>query len=334
MNSSGISFKNEIRALFVAVLVAILVEIYFQCNSRENKQFYIQLADQFSKVSQTLGEAKDRPSVLVLGNSLAYNGILPADFQKFVKGAQKRDVTVDRAILFGCRVAEWNYILKNYFTQKGRRPDVLLVGFTTDFLLDTAPVYYQYLPDYCSWRNVPEILGKDLGQFEDRVGALFCFVSKTFRYRTKFRHYFLNGCIPYYKNNKSDLIQVARPARATGAPPAGKESVSVPKYERLKRFLKTVKKTRSDLIMVAMPMPSPYKIDPEAIKLITDAGYHWIDGSKLVKIPANEYADSLHMNHEGGVRFTRALVEYLLKNYPREFRPRGAKSLLAFPEFP
>ena len=313
------SIRKEIKVLAVVLLAIAAATAYLNHAQWNDKAYLLSLPGNFQRTARSFSKTKLRPRVLIMGNSLVNNGIDPMAFTDTIKLAGGKEIKLAWATLIGSRCSEWHYILKDYFTGKNHRPDVIVLGFTSDFLLDSAPVPASSMPMFCDCRNLPELLKFDFKQLDDRVNLLLCFASSIFRYRQSYRNVILNGFIPQYAQNKNllnPLIQHEKTKYEVGAP--GNSFYGEP-YFRLRRFLKTARATRARLIMVAMPVRATYNIDPVAVKIIEDAGCQFLDGRSIEQLKRSDFSDYLHLTKQGGVVFSRALSRKLVENFPDLF---------------
>ena len=242
--------------------------------------------------------------IVFLGNSLTREGVSP---QVFLAESEKRGLgplSIARVYPDDSRIGEWIYVFEHYFADPGRLPDVLVVGFARGHLVDGHRLALERIAAfYTDLSDIPETFRSDVHRFEERAEFLLAHASRAFALRERVRRRVLEALIPDYRRTSRVINESLRVA------PAGQNGN--PTYARLGRMASRVREHGVKLILVAMPLPRPYELDPAIRDLATRYGARVLDLRTPAGVGPDVFRDGLHLNARGAELYTRGLAEEL-----------------------
>jgi hypothetical protein len=260
-------------------------------------------------------------SVLFMGNSLIRYGLDPGVFRDEIYAKGVGPIHFERVFPDASSIREWRYAFKHFFLDRGHIPDVLVVNFSGSHLEDQQKIRPSDLAAfYASVPDIPRIFAEDVRAFGDRAEFLLAYFFRLFAYRETISKRILDMVVPHYQ---STLTQI----NATMRDGASKEHV--PTYHTLERFSVDCLRRGVHLILVAMPLQHPYKLDPGLPGKARELGITFIDARDVEGLTVSRFIDSMHMDQEGAILYTRTLAGLLanLFNTVREAQHRTSPVL-------
>jgi hypothetical protein len=261
----------------------------------------------FSEIAAEIArrDAAEEPlQVLFLGNSLTRYGVAADEFREAAEAVAGQPLTVAKMTPDNTALADWFYAYRNYFAETGRAPDLLVIGFQDGHLADAPSNHPQRLAQfYCDADDWPELCEYDLRNFESRAGFVLASQSALVANRDRLERRALDTLIPGYQAGIQDLNSRVRSQQNR---PAAR-----PSYTRLERLLDLAVAGGTRVVLVAMPVPTPYAIDDALQQVVTQRGAALVDCREVAGITNDMFPDGLHMNDEAAARYSRHLAQTL-----------------------
>jgi hypothetical protein len=298
MFSSTSSSRTELKVLAVVLLVLAGSEVLLRFSepmlSRDVKHI-----QQIPAISESLGAAKGE-RILFLGNSQVRAGIDPKIIEQELTAMGVSPVYVDRVFPDSTSLPDWDRAFKHYFISQARLPEVLVLCFSDIALQDTNSVDPIRLGHYYSSpREIPEILEQDLREFDGRAEFVLASLSFAFANRMRVRTRALDVLVPGYRESAQRINRVMKHSHdGTAAPNT---------YNRLSRFLAIAKEQGVRVIVVAMPQPVRYSLDPQITQAVERAGMTFLDCRDVNGINQDSFADEMHLSSAGAAVYSRFL---------------------------
>jgi hypothetical protein len=313
--------RNEWKVLLVLALSFLLMEGLVRCfagSLSEDLRNTLATPKTAARIARATDEVR---TVLVVGNSLARRGVdlellnqetgWPKDGKKF--GVEAEQFTPDAT-----SAVQWDWGIKRYFANTGSHPDVILIITGRAHLLDfpaspeTLGAYFVGAPD----------LGVALKSMDSSEEALKLLLGRTShvlanrdRVRTRIGYSYLPG------------FEIAWP-KLTAVNDASAEAPDrqpqTANTESLKRLIATATEMGSDLHVFSVPMPKPYQLPENVIRLLENSKIPFHNLSSLPGIDTDHFPDNYHLDKSGARTFTRALLHALQRHaIPSQTIPTG-----------
>jgi hypothetical protein len=293
---AGRRFQFEARVLLFVVLASAASEAAMRF-AAARLSLDLQHIAGIPGVAEAIRRDSSR-TVLFLGNSLTRRGLdLRVIGPTLGKGIHAYAVYPDDTTIL-----DWHYTLERFFVDAGAAPDVVVVGYASFHLDDSAPCHPERIAQYAGLRYAGELFANDLRSTGARANYLLSSVSMAFAEGGRLRLMVLDHLIPGYRAAAQWLNSAAlgELERNTGS-----------SLERLKRFLALCRAARIAPVFVAMPVPGSYPLDPRIPATIAAGGGRLIDLRETPGIDDSCYLDGHHLNPRGAVLYSTALAPRL-----------------------
>ena len=243
--------------------------------------------------------------VLVLGNSLVRDNVNADILEAEIKAQGVRPVHVERVYWMNTIINDWYYAFKHHCVDTGRLPDVLVVCFSNKHLED-ASIQRSLVARYHSqMRDIPQIFSEDVPDFDGRVEFLLSAGSASFTHRTTVERRVLDAVIPHYRESVTRLNRALRAA-------ANQRLVDYqPTYRRLEQLIQLAQSNGVRVILVAVPVASPYPINSQIMSMAETNGAAFIDSRLVAGLSPESYVDGIHMDSDGAALYSRFLARQL-----------------------
>ena len=250
--------------------------------------------------------AGEGPSLLLIGNSLTNNGLTPP---AQLAGAPLRaaKVTPDATALW-----DWRCIVEyQVLDDPSRRFDVVAIGFAWRQLSDQTVGDASRLGTYfCSWPDAvrPSTIGLTHEQVGEFVAAR---VSRTYAIRDALRNALMGRLIPGYQIHTQEAnARAGEQGAAESAAEARRRT-----YTALAGLADRLAARNGRLVVMAMPVTTPYEIDPGLQALAQSGRLTLLDYRRVEGIGPDSFLDSMHLRPAGrdvlSVRFAADLEAIL-----------------------
>lgn len=307
MNLSTFSFKTELKAIGVALLLFLAVEAgirWFEPNLSVDVSHIRDIPSIVTELTDAKGE-----TLLFLGNSMTRRGVnvkvLTPDLK--AQGVDTNNLTIELIHPDSSGILYWNYLYDYYFKDPRNLPDTLVVSFGKNHLADDTYDYEHVLRiahQFTAWRDVPRAFQRDFISISERGDFLLAKVFASFTHRERVRVRLLDELIPYYRST----IRLLNEQQSSNV-----NSAASPKftYDDLQRFLSNIDTSKTKVIFIAMPMREAYHLDPQTGKVVRQNGATFIDLRSVAGLEPADFRDPLHLIPEGSIIYSHALASRL-----------------------
>src|SRR5581483_2049864 len=153
----------------------------------------------------------------------------------------------------------------------------------------------------------PEVFDVDLTGLSGRSEYVLSSFWATYATRDRLRTRTLRALVPGYEPYAEEANAQQYQRQQQGAAPR-------PTYRALARFLERARGHETKVCFVAFPMANPkhplgYDLDPEAVRLIRDAGMPLLDLRRVPGLLPEHYTDDIHLRPAGAAIYTRYLAQ-------------------------
>ena len=236
------------------------------------------------------------PSLLLLGNSLTREGIIP----DLLAAANQQDLKVEAYHPDGSSVNEWAYAYRRYFDRPGSAPDYLIIGAGRSHLFDGELPPDDFGAYYCSWNDLPRYFARHVHDPDDAAGFLLSRISTAYTSRHRIQPRVFTAIIPHYQDMLRELQ--TQPRSITG------QEEGELGHRNLAELLGAARAAGTRVAVVAIPMPEPYPLPGSTVQVIADGGAALIDARNLAGIEVSNFPDSYHLDAAGA----GVLTEYVI----------------------
>lgn len=241
-----------------------------------------------------------RLKVLILGNSLAREGLDREQLRLGLEAKLGRPVVLAAMHPDGSRIEEWHYGYRRYFDQVGARPDLVLLCTGRAHLLDGLRDLDAVAAFHVSWRDLPDFVREQNLGVEAICQVAAARVSCLFAHRRRVQPLLFYHWMPRYEPTVNLIQSVGQGAARRSAAPA----------ETARAFLgmlQTCRAAGTRVALLPVPLPEAYEL-PAAVAEAAQAGGATVVGPPP-RLPAERFPDGYHLDAEGARMWTSALLE-------------------------
>ena len=298
MSSSTSSFRAELKVVAVVLLVLAGAEV----SMRFGEQFLsrdVKHIQEIPAISRSLAGGKGE-KILFIGNSQVRAAINPEVIEQELKARGVAPVHIERVFPDSTSLPDWYRVFKHYFVGTSRLPEVLVLCFSDIALQDSSGIDPTRLGHYYSSPSeMPEIMTEDVHDFESRAEFVLASLSYSFANRMRVRTRALDAIVPDYRDSAQ---RINRDMKRESYGKLGPKS-----YQRLSRFLAMAKSEGVRVVVVAMPQPVVYSLDPQIKTVVEGAGMSFLDCRAVSGISAASFADEMHLATTGASVYSHFL---------------------------
>lgn len=293
--------RREIALLIALLLILVGLEIALRTTEA-------QLSGNLNHIKEELPAIGQLPSrVLFIGNSLTNNAVDPARVAQALY-PQADPASVQKMTPDSTALSDWFCIYQNA-VQNGPDPQtppkIIVIGFAWAQLSDQYPVNAARLGAFlCRPADLGPLSVTALSEHENFLAFFAGSASHVFVNREAIRHRLLDLIVPKYKDVTQALNR---------NPGANAEATAAPhySYQLLTTLAQRVQQAGSQLYLVAMPVQSPYPLDPALLETVRGLNLKLFDMRQVQGIDLDMYEDSIHLNRTGQQRFSTAIAQRL-----------------------
>jgi hypothetical protein len=306
-NEGTIRLRSFNLGLMLALLAILASDITVRALESRLSGNVANISDYPQLVTQ-LGEFPGE-KIAVVGNSLIGEGFDPGVFLGEWAPADRNagPAHAIKLVPDGSGIWDWHCVI-DYHLARGRQlPDLVIIGFGWNQLADQSPLrLFGSFNQLCPARAMADFSG-----WSDRVTAntwlemIAVKTSKIFAQRDNLRHGILQHVIPNYRQMAQGLNVRARQA---GESDVGGQRLS---YSALAHLIGRLETAGSRVILVAMPVMSPYPLHEGLCSVLEGHVAALLDMRHSVDPSFEYYRDNLHLNERGAMRFSAALATEL-----------------------
>ncbi len=245
-----------------------------------------------AEIPQIIDQARQsrEPSLLLLGNSLTNNGTDAQFLQSSLQSSLVAKITPDATDLW-----DWQCILRHEVVAEGAGSiRTVVIGTAWHLLSDQAAVDPSRLGAlFCRFADLskPASIGlhtsADIGEF------ILARVSRTYALRDTLRNRLFKIAVPNYQKFAGEA------AAAPAGSPGTSTSAATYTYARLEALAEQLRLSGVTLVILSMPIPEPYEIDPGLLELARQGKVVLRDYRVLPGIERASFIDSMHLGSDG-----------------------------------
>ena len=303
------------RALLLAILVIAAVDVgvrVFEARLSGDIANTKGFPEQVARLSAAPGT-----QVVAIGNSLVGDGL---DTGVFMSSWLGHDADAASAAIKlvpdASGIWDWHCIARYQLTSSANPPDLVIIGFGWNQLSDQARLSLtRAFNELC-----PAGAMRDFGNLSEQVTInawleMFAVkTSKLYAHREAIRHRVLQNVIPDYRRMTRRVnARAGQDEGEGGEPNMASSRIS---YAALAQMLDGFTAAGSQVVLVAMPVMSPYALDEEMCELLDGSAHRLLDLRYAVPSSETFYRDNLHLNDDGARLFSETLAVQLRSSRP------------------
>lgn len=237
---------------------------------------------------------------LVLGNSLAHDGVRGDMLCDALRSAGRVDAGVFLGTPSGSSAMHWDYALRRYFTLAGAVPDeIFFCGHPWHFAdrpEDTARLHAFYVANADFGRALADMHGWDA-----KAGFVLSRISSLWGVNTGLKARLFAALVPHYEEVETRLQRL----RWTLTAPDASRSATT----HLKRMLDELSGLHVRAHLVAMPtLRQSSPVPGSIVETGAEGGADLIDLTAMAGLDAGCYKDGFHLNERGARLFSQQLA--------------------------
>jgi hypothetical protein len=304
MNLFISNFRSEARVLLLVALVLSAGEIALRLVV-ERASIDVQRQRAFPVVAASLRSNRSG-TVMFLGNSLTDRGVNLDTVTQSFRARGYVNIRAFKVHPDDSGLLDWYYTFKRFFLETGSPPDFVVVGYAGTQLDDTSPFHPERIARYSGLRYVKELFLNDLPNAGARIDYLVATTSVSIAEGGRARTAVLDALIPGYRST-AQLINAATRKQAASAI----ESTRGKTLGRLARFLAACREAQVIPVVVAMPVPYSYPVNPDVAAMVQASGGAFFDLRSISGLAVTDFPDGYHMDSRGAVIYSRELTQRL-----------------------
>ena len=258
-------------------------------------------------ISKKLSESKNT-SILFLGNSMINNGIDEGVIRKNIGSIAGTIPTVMKINPDGTDLWDWHFLYKNYIDSQPDTPDIIVLGFRSDFVDDhRRPNPSRLAANFTKRGDLAELIEFNMSGKDEIVEYIIASSICLYAHRDSIRNRLMNVVVPFYKENIEKINTAAWNVRAE----VPGEATDVHSYRRLKAFVSLVKAKGGTVVLLAMPIRNKYILRDELFSTAEESGAILLDMRNIRELSPTHFIDAVHLSHAGAKILSRQLAENL-----------------------
>ncbi|GEM_PF-4137807 len=232
----------------------------------------------------------EAPSILVLGNSLAKEGLPERELNSAAANASLH-AAFKTVALNGATLPELYWLLRLHFTDEGHIPDMLLLplnlrAVTANTLKISRTALFAKSK---AWTDI--IASQDLQGFERKAAFLHSLLSSAMAQAPRVRLAILKPIVPNY-----DTITLDMHSRSNSSAPSVESPADL---EALTRILNLCAAQGILPVVLYMPEMTHYDVPAVVDHAVKGAGGHILDLRSTPELAKEHFADGSHLNATG-----------------------------------
>jgi hypothetical protein len=306
MNSFTSNFNGEVKAILMTLLFIALADVGLR-RAELKLSIDVRHIRSFPVLARKLS-AGPAPRIAFLGNSLTRYGLDEAAWTSAMAKLKSPVGSVAKLVPDDTTMPDWYYVALNSFIRPGYQPEALILGFSLNQLTDERIEASRLGAYFCDLGNVPELFANDLNGLAPKVDFLLGRVCRMYGVRDEIQARVGDKFIPGYQESVRRLNALRRRKSPNNHQPTVPKANS---YELLDRALALWRARGIEVVLVAMPIPSHYEIDPKLILKAQSAGVRLIDAREVPTLTQEDFPDGYHMGPRAAEIYTKFLAEKL-----------------------
>ncbi|MEW6301891.1 MAG: hypothetical protein AB1705_00360 [Verrucomicrobiota bacterium] len=300
-----LQIRSEIKAVLLTLLVLLCADVALRLAELKLSNDVRHIRS-LPEIARALSSGPT-PRVVFLGNSLTRFGVAPAAWTSALEELNVPKGSMAKVVPDESTMPDWYYVVRNNLIEPGREPDLLILGFALNQLTDERLQPGRLGAYFCNRQNVRELFAHDLPGLGAKCDFLMGSMSRLYGVRDEIQVRFGDAFIPGYRESVQHLNKTRLRKSAPGnLQTTGGKAHS---YALLERALKLWREKGIEVVLVAMPTPYEYELDPAVAGMAQSAGVRLIDARKLAALTAEDFPDGYHMGKRAAEIYTRYLAE-------------------------
>ena len=249
--------------------------------------------------------------IALIGNSTTQRGVNLTELTDQLQLSTGQPFSTDMFVADASKINTWYYMLNQYFWKAGRKPDLFVVTFYENNLIDGNRMEIgrvaQFFTDQTDW---PELFQNELNNLSDQAEFVFSSYWATLAARDRIKQRVMKALVPGFEDYRFAI-------NTAGHEQVTKKNSSQPVvHGTLERLLEHAKRDGTRFVFVAFPtrdcrIGNPYSLREETTKVIEDSGMIFIDLRNIPALTEEMYADKLHLTEAGQMVYSNILANRL-----------------------
>jgi hypothetical protein len=286
----------------IAIVLALLVSLEFGLRLiGERLSGNLATVARIPEVMTQAGHPQER-TLLLLGNSLVGTGVDPSVLKAALPQFSIAKVSPD-----GTGLWDWRCLLEHQVLERADvQFDMIVVGFAWHLLSDQTRSDPSRLGSlYCGLQDLATPRDIGLDSIGDEAEFLLAHTLRVYAMRETVRNRLMSTFVPHYQK----FTQTANGSRAKSEGTSPELPTST--YTHFESLLAQLRAKGARVVIVAMPVPSGYELDPPLLRLAEKHEIDLIDLRHVRGIGPGSYTDSMHLNGKGQRVVSRVLADAL-----------------------
>lgn len=246
--------------------------------------------------------------ILFLGNSMINNGI----DVKIIRGELEKNsmsiINVAKINPDGTDLWDWYFLYKNNFFLQSNPPDLIVLGFRSDFVDDRRqPNPSRLAANFSGLNDLPELIDFGMTGRGEITEYLLASSICLYAHREAIRNRLMDWIVPYYRESTAKIGANAWKAQSE----AGGEVQGEYSYRRLEGLLRLVRSKGGMVVLVAMPTRNKYELKKEIVLTIEKSNAVLMDLRVVRGLSEGNFIDAVHLNSAGAELLSRELAKRL-----------------------
>jgi hypothetical protein len=262
--------------------------------------------------------------VVFFGNSLMMRGLDEGIVHDELRKHHSPGIESTKITPVGTATLDWIYLYQRYFNSVESQPDVLVVGFVAHHIHDQEPIKIRRLArHFVAAADFPALWRTDLENFHQMVQSALCGISALEGDQPEHQMAILYTCVADYQpglNTNHRLVEAAatrKAKRLAGVDPSNPATAPAETFKRMERFINLCQARGVEVVFVAMPQPTVWELNPEALRLAHAHGVKVLDARTINGMTEADFLDGYHLGETGAALFSRWLAGQLHDHLPR-----------------
>ncbi len=313
MNSTKIKNRNqEFFIVLALILLLICIEITLRVTESRLSANISNIVS-IPKIISGIGKSQET-TILFVGNSLTDNAVNSSKLSHLLKSQYNKSYDIFKITPDSSGIADWFCIYRNQLKSINNPPSVIIIGFAWEQISDQERVHPSRLGGmFCSISDLQPLSVTELGLHQKQLHFFAGSISHVFVNREAIRNRLLDFFIPHYIKTTRSINQYSN--RDVKVKNNAEKEYS---YRLLTALSAETRRQGTEIILMAMPVITPYDVDQNLIETANEIGVKFIDLRDTHLKSKEHYRDPIHLNDKGNAIFTQALSNHLSSILPNQ----------------
>jgi hypothetical protein len=258
-----------------------------------------------ANVAHLLDQPANARKILLMGNSLTRNAVNPdALAASYPPGSNARVFTL---LGDATSAIHWDCGFRRFFLHASCTPDELIIGTGPAHLWDRPGDASRLGAYFVANEDILQIMANDLTRWDEKCEFFLARFSMLQAARGRMKQHVFGHLIPHY----FDVEQWINTRRDGATLRSGKATAEKPSFRHLQQLVQECRRAGVKAAFFSVPLPAPYEVPADAIRLITEAGGRWLPLADSPGITAKNFPDGYHLDSAGAAILTQHLTRAL-----------------------